>query len=464
MLMDWPDTPGFAIGIVKDTSIILIKGYGYRDIENKLLVDEHTKFGLGSTTKTFTSASFGVLMDIGLIDLSKPIINVIPDFRMFDEYSTKHMTFEDLLSHKTGLPAHYILSQGKDMNSKQLFDALPYLKPNALLREKFQYNNLMYELSGYLVERISNELWEDFTRKNILEPLEMVSTGFFHNRVYDEPNFAKSYFYDYKENEFEDSDYLSYFPVKNPSGGMYSSVNDMCNWIIMNLQEGKYKGKQIVSKEYLENAQKIHIGNNADRGWNFKNLAYGLGWQIQSYQGNLIIGHAGGGHGFDSELIVVPEKKIGISVLCNTRNGTAYMVMRMLMDRILDLDFFDWSDLGYNRWRARYVRDAENDFVKEIVKDSELLKDAGDYVGIYEHPGYGEIKIDIRNGMLVGTRKGIEFVLHQKYPTIFDLECKENFWYDTRTVQFQFDMNGEIAKLNANFEPSVEPIEFIKAQ
>ncbi len=462
MLKDWTDTPGFAIGVVKDTSVIFLKGYGYRDVENKLPVDENTKFGIASTTKSFTSTCFGVLMDKGLLNLNEAIKKSIPDFKMFDAYATEHMTFEDFLCHRSGLPQHYILSQGRDISRKDLFDALPYLENNAQLREKFQYNNLTYELNGYLVERISGETWEDFTKKNILGPLEMRSTGFFHSKVYEEPNFAKSYAYDYLENKYSEADYLQFFPAKNPSGGMYSSVSDLCNWIIMNLNEGEFDEHEIVSGTYLQNAHKIHIGNQSDLGWNFNGLGYGLGWFINSYHGNLVISHPGGGQGYDSHLILIPGKKMGITVLSNTRNGTAFMVMRMLMDRIFELDFFDWSNFGYNRWRARYIKEAENESVKKEITETKLPDNAGNYTGKYMHPGYGMINIVLRDDVLVGERAGIEFVLHHKKFNIFDLACDENVWYDSRILQFHYNMKGEIEKLICNFEPSVNPIEFRK--
>jgi CubicO group peptidase (beta-lactamase class C family) len=94
-MKDWK-VPGLAIAIVQDTSIVFAKGYGYRDVENKKPVTENTLFAIGSCTKAFTAAAIGKLVDDGIVDLDEPVIRYLPDFRMYDDYVTMHLTVRDL--------------------------------------------------------------------------------------------------------------------------------------------------------------------------------------------------------------------------------------------------------------------------------------------------------------------------------------------------------------------------------
>src|SRR3990172_7726714 len=73
--------PGLAIGIVVDGKVIYSKGFGYRDVENKLPVTEKTLFAVGSCTKAFTTFAIGNLVDEGLMQWDQPVVDILPQFR-----------------------------------------------------------------------------------------------------------------------------------------------------------------------------------------------------------------------------------------------------------------------------------------------------------------------------------------------------------------------------------------------
>ncbi len=176
-LKDW-NVPGVGISVVKNGKIILAKGYGYRDVDGKLPVTENTLFAIGSCTKAFTAIDNCILVQKGELNLDKPVINYMPTFKMYNDYVTMNMTARDLLTHRSGLPRHDLMWYGSDLSRQELFNRLRFLEPSAGFREKFQYQNLMYMTAGILVESISKDTWENFTKQNILIPLEMNSTNF----------------------------------------------------------------------------------------------------------------------------------------------------------------------------------------------------------------------------------------------------------------------------------------------
>src|SRR5437667_12006993 len=98
--------PGVAIAVVQDGKVIYAKGYGYRDLEQKLPVTAATLFPIGSITKSFTALTFGILTNEGKVDWDKPARTYLPDFQMYDPVASEQATPRDLFSHRTGLPRH----------------------------------------------------------------------------------------------------------------------------------------------------------------------------------------------------------------------------------------------------------------------------------------------------------------------------------------------------------------------
>jgi len=80
--------PGLAIGVIQDDSVIFLRGFGFRDIDKKLPVTPQTLFGIGSISKTFTAAAVGMLCDEGKLAWNAPIVEYLPDFRLYDEYAS----------------------------------------------------------------------------------------------------------------------------------------------------------------------------------------------------------------------------------------------------------------------------------------------------------------------------------------------------------------------------------------
>src|SRR6266481_6189936 len=108
-LKDWK-VPGVAVAVVQGEKVILLKGYGYRDIEKQLPVTPNTLFAIGSITKSFTVSTLGMEMDEGKVDWDKPVRDYLPMFKMFDPVLTEQMQIRDLITYRSGLPRHDMVS------------------------------------------------------------------------------------------------------------------------------------------------------------------------------------------------------------------------------------------------------------------------------------------------------------------------------------------------------------------
>ena len=111
-----------------------------------------------------------------------PISNLIrDDFVLPDPYFTEHVTIEDALSHRSGMPRHDISYGGTDEKGEKrgvrdLVRSLRDLPLSAPLRTKFQYCNMMYVTVSHVIESLTGVWLGDFLKDNIWEPLGMQST------------------------------------------------------------------------------------------------------------------------------------------------------------------------------------------------------------------------------------------------------------------------------------------------
>ena len=173
---DW-HLMGLAIAIVKKDSVLLAKGYGYRDYTNKLPVNENTIFPIASCSKTFTTALIGIAEKEGKIQLNKPVHSYFPQFQLYTDQLTKEVTAEDMLSHRTGSAGHdWAWTFNTNFPEDVYLKRIKYQEPFAPLRTQFQYSNFMYFVLSALSGKLYNTTWNDLVSKKLFQPLEMNNT------------------------------------------------------------------------------------------------------------------------------------------------------------------------------------------------------------------------------------------------------------------------------------------------
>ena len=144
------DVPGFAVAIVEDERVVLMKGYGVRALGKPERVDERTLFYTGSVTKTFTVLALGMLADQGKLRIDDPVVRYLPQFRLGDSVLTRQVTVRDLLSHRTGLPRADLLMVG-GYDPDEIVRRLGALDPVAPIRSRLTYQNQMYLVASRIV-------------------------------------------------------------------------------------------------------------------------------------------------------------------------------------------------------------------------------------------------------------------------------------------------------------------------
>jgi CubicO group peptidase (beta-lactamase class C family) len=458
------EVPGMAIAIVKGKEIVYAKGFGYRDVERQLPVTADTLFAIGSSSKAFTTFVLGTLVDEGKIEWEKPVRTYIPWFKLYDPSMTEHLTVRDLVTHRSGLPRHDLVWYNNFESSREQFvRKLAYLEPSADLREKFQYNNLMFLTAGYLTEVITGKTWEEAVRARILDLLGMKRTDFSVVDSQKDADFAEPY--SKKDGKVQK---IPFRPITNlaPAGSINSSVNEMARWVTVHLNGGKYGDKKLAEAPTVADMHLAHMVTGATSPEaEITGGEYGMGWFGDNYRGHRRVEHGGNIDGFSANVVLFPKDDFGMVVLTNL-NGTPLrdLIAQVAADRLLGLKPTDWINQGAAR---RALAEREN---KEGAKKKAVTRVVGtvpshklaDYAGDYEHPGYGILKVELNGAKLEATFNKITTPLeHWHYDTFSGGKAKDST-FENMKFTFHTDVNGFIANVSAPFEPAVKEIVFVK--
>ncbi|MGH9329962.1 MAG: serine hydrolase [Vicinamibacterales bacterium] len=474
VMREWKG-PGLAVAAVRDGTVVLSKGYGYRDVDKQLPVTPQTLMAIGSNTKSFTVTLMGMLSDEGRLDWDKPVRTYLPDFELHDEVAGRLMTATDLVTHRSGLPRHDAMWFGRAFTRKDMYQRLKYLEPSATFRQRYQYNNLMFMTAGILVEQSTSKSWDELIDQRIFEPLGMTRSN---TSVRDLPasgDYALPYMV--RDGKVVAVPYRNIDAV-GPAGAINSSVEEMTHYIRMHLDEDVYNGKTLVSKRFAirmqspHSAPAVNLDPDAPRYAEIVPSGYGLGVAIASYRGHKLVEHGGGIDGFVSAMSWMPDDRIGVVVLTNFGgvNPLPMIVMRNVYDRLLGLDQIDWVG------RQKAALAAAEKRQKEREREREAERVAGtspshalpDYAGTFEHPGYGVVRVAHENGGLVLALDEFVVPLEHFHYDVFrrvkgdaaPAASAIRQVLDSARVTFSYGANGKVESVSIPLEPAAPEIVF----
>lgn len=325
------EVPGVAIGVF-EKGRIYTAGYGVRSIVTRQPVTAKTIFATGSVTKSFTALGAALLVEEGKLDWDKPVREYLPWFRLYDEQATQEITIRDMLTHRSGLPRYDFLRFAVPLSREEIVRRLRYLPPTAPLREKYQYNNLIYVAAGYLTGQRAEMSWEELVEKRIFAPLKMNDSTVRVADTLTHPDYAMPHengrqveFYDYQK-----------FGV-GPNGAVNSTVGDLLKYLRYHMDKAP--------AELHRPQQKID---------DYK--SYALGWDVLKLAGHTEISHSGSITGFRAWVGFYPDDQVAIVVLMNGPGAPTLTGQRI---------------------------------AREIFGSREVEYPMTSYLGTYEHPAFG---------------------------------------------------------------------------
>lgn len=475
MVDEW-ETPGMAVAIFKGDSVILSKGYGYKNINTKEKVDKNTIFPVASITKTFTASAIGTLVDEGKLKLDDKVRDYLPWFELYSPYVSENMTIRDLLCHRSGLETFSgdLLWNASTFTTEEVVRKAKYLEPKYGFREHYGYSNIMFIAAGEVIEAVTGMEYPEYIQKTFLDPLGMKRTLTSVSMFENTDNVVTAHIN--KNDEIITVPFLNWDNI-GAAGILNSSVQDMTQWMRLHLNNGSLDGEEYLSSDFSHEMWQAHtpqtISSFSKQIWPSKHFeAYGLGWGTFDYHGRKIVGHGGGYDGILSYFGLVPEEDLGFVILTNSGSMLYYTTRFVILDAFLNSGKEkDWNSFLQNFDQRRKQKEIDEE--KELLakKDASLppSRELKAYTGTYSGEMYGDAEVSLtKEGklhiQLVPSPKYYSTLEHLRYNT-FIIRLEEFPRFPAGTVQFVLDKFGEPTELKIeipNPDFYFEELKFLK--
>ena len=331
IFMEWnkPNTPGAAIGIVKDGNLIYSNGYGIGDLEHDIEITPLSVFYIGSVSKQFVTFSILLLEEQGKLNLDDKIQKYLPDFPEYDS----PLTIRHFIHHTSGVRDYLTLMYLKGrsyldkIDENDVYELIKKQKElNFSPGEKYLYSNSCYFMLAMIIEKAAGQSMKMFAHRNIFEPLGMKNSLFYD----DNTDLIKNRVFSYKKKSNKEGfdNLIMRFDLVG-SGGVYSNIEDLFLWDqnFYNNKLGK-GGQKIINKMHEEGL----LNNGESSGYAFA-LNNGV------YRGLKTVSHGGSLAGYRAQLIRFPEEKTSIVILANREDSNPTEKSLQIADIILKNEF-----------------------------------------------------------------------------------------------------------------------------
>lgn len=309
--MQAENIPGLALAVVDDHEILWAEGFGYTDWDRRTAVTPDTLFSIQSMSKSFTATAAMFAAQDGLVDLDEPITTYLPDFHVnsiFEEHPEQKITLRMLLSHTAGFVHEAPIGGNSDLPGHTFEEHIASISNTWLMSPvgtHYSYSNLGIDLAGYILQVRSGMPFIQYVQKKVLEPLGMTSSTLDIQRIRATPGRAIGH----RPGSFRPP--VEFLLI--PSGGVWTTANDMSRYLQFHINEGVLDGKRLLRQDLAETMYTSPNRAALDEG-------YALGIGSGSFQGTRCLGHGGGGFGFNSNMTWYPDLKLGMVVLTNAEH------------------------------------------------------------------------------------------------------------------------------------------------
>lgn len=315
--MERTHTPGAAVVIVKDSSIVFIKGFGVKKAGGRDSVDTHTLFRIGSLSKGFAGVLAAQLEQEHYFDLEDPVLKFIPDFQLHSPEQTRRIRVRHLISHSIGLPYHTytnLVESGEEVHTiAQKFRNVRLIGKEG---EVFSYQNAAFSLIEEVIRQTYGKPYSQALEEKIFSKAGMQDASTSYEEITASSN--KALPHDGFDNDWVPTDITHKYYNTIAAGGVNASIADMGQWLQLLLGNRP----DIIGAATLDKAFSPLVKTNNERrffqDWKGnKEAYYGLGWRIFQTDIGTVVYHGGYVNSYRGEIAIHPETKIGICVLVN---------------------------------------------------------------------------------------------------------------------------------------------------
>ncbi|MEQ1646014.1 MAG: serine hydrolase domain-containing protein, partial [Pyrinomonadaceae bacterium] len=282
-------TLGISVAVIKDGKPMLVKGYGFANIEHQILVKPETIFQSGSVGKQFTAMAVMMLVEEGKIGLDDKLTKYITDVPA----TWNGITIRHLLTHTSGLgdyPQTFDLQKGG--TEQEIFKQLQSVPPASAPGERWAYSNVGYVTLGVLIRRVSGQFYGDFLAQRVFKPLGMTTA-----RIISESDIVhnRAAGYELVKGEIKNQTWVAPSLNTTADGALYLTVLDMIKW-----DEALSAGKLLKKESYDLMWSPVKLNNGTTH-------PYGFGWMFGDVNGKKLIEHGGAWQGFKAHIARYPD-------------------------------------------------------------------------------------------------------------------------------------------------------------
>lgn len=392
--------PGMAVALVKDDRVIYLRCFGTRNVTTGEPVGPDTRFQLASISKSVTATMIASMVGNGELAWDDTIVSIDPGFRLSEPYVTQHVTFRDLLAHRSGLPEYAAdeLQNDFQYNRQEILDRLPYLGLSEGFRSSYAYTNIGITVAGETAAKKAKKSYDDLVAERILVPAGMHNTSTRFSDFVGSPDRVDTYPI---QEGTPVAGPLMNDDINSPAGGVSSTITDMARYARLQANGGSIDGNQVINASALKETHAPQfIRSSSATGM----TGSGLGWNTYLEGGRSRVEKDGAfSHGIATLITVWPEEKMALVVLTN----------RFPEGNILTGSISNgWNELYYTgRIEKNWYGDKEQEVQAMFSRMSaEPLKkpenpraprDLAYYAGSYTQDYYGTVRVVADNGTLL---------------------------------------------------------------
>lgn len=324
--MKHAEIQGLSVTIIRDGQTILQKGYGFANTATNQSVDNTTGFEIGSNSKAFTGLAVLELIQQKKIKMNDPVNMYLPWFKPTYEAQPAIITIEQLLHHTSGIPFATIGNLPEGSGPDKLEQTVRLIEHQRLANkpgETFEYATINYDVLGLIIEKVSNQSYADYMKKNIFTPLGMNNTFVKQGSLAEPSHIASGYKISYTSPRVYNP---PAYDGNAPAGYIVSTAEDMTHWLAIQLGNDQ---QSLVNNKLIQQSHTPNRSVSPDSNGS----SYAIGWDIfQKGQGE--ISHAGNNPTFSSFIVMRPAEKVGVLVMANLNSDYTQLIGQGILDQL----------------------------------------------------------------------------------------------------------------------------------
>ncbi|CAG5136035.1 unnamed protein product, partial [Candidula unifasciata] len=309
--------------------VVFSEGFGVTSPKKGYNVTSKTLFSMASLTKAFTAALIlDVMAKNGSVKLSSTIREVVGNnFCFNDTQRTEYATIEDLLTHRLRVPGNDEFRFNPKIDRQELLNSSEF-------RVKGTYSSTNYIMVAAITELMSNSSWEELMNQTLLRPLGMTSTKYAADVDFDDEKVAQPYSTYEGQEGYISPAFTKQWDSRCGSGCLFSSADEMANWMNFHLTRGRdIHGQEIFPESFIAElhsprsflpATDVSLEQRPEFPVTQTGDLYALGWRVGHYRGYKILFHTGSTPGYASMLTLVPSENVGVFIAMNGDDDGVY--------------------------------------------------------------------------------------------------------------------------------------------